>query len=323
MVMANFALDPTRLSEAHRLIAERFAETRLVHAASLSRKDSPVYLKLECELPTGSFKVRGAFYALWVNRQRRPLEEVVAASTGNHGAAVAYAAGLLGVRATIFLPARPNPVKAARIAELGARIVEGGADLTDAIDAAADYASKRAAFFLHDASDPDIPYGTGTIGLEIMNQQPTVDELYVPMGDTALIRGVASAARLIRPTVRIIGVQAASAPAYVESWRTGRPVVTATADTIADGLAVRRPLEENVSAIRGLVDDVRLVTEAELLSAIRLLHTHEDLVVEPSGAAPVAALCQETEQDRAREVVLIITGANIAPDVMASIHSNF
>src|SRR5436190_17656253 len=142
---------------ARRVLAAHFGPTRLVPAPSLSNRDRTVYLKLESELPTGSFKVRGALYSLSVNLERRAVTEVVAASTGNHGAAVAYAARLLGVRATIFVPEHPNPMKAARIVDLGAELVEGGKDLTDAIDRAATYASEHHAFFLDDASDPEIP----------------------------------------------------------------------------------------------------------------------------------------------------------------------
>jgi threonine dehydratase len=319
--MSTFRLDPARLADAQRMIAEHFAETRLVPARSLSGPRSSVYLKLECELPTGSFKVRGALYALWVNCRRQSIVEVVAASTGNHGAAVAYAAKQLGVPATIFLPDKPNPVKAARIAELGARIVESGTDLTDAIDSAAAYASKNGAFFLHDASDPDVPYGTATIALEIVKQLASVDAIYVPVGDTALIRGTAWAAKAVRPTVRIIGVQSTAAPAYTQSWRAGHVVETATADTIADGLAVRRPLLPNVWAIRELVDEMRLVTEAEIFSAIHLLHSKEGLLAEPSGATPVAALYGESDRERPSVSVLLVTGSNIAPSVLRTIEA--
>jgi threonine dehydratase len=317
--MPQFHLDAERLRAAERLIASCLPATRLVAARSLARGKTTVYLKLECELPTGSFKVRGALYALSVARERRPIEEVVAASTGNHGAAVAYAAQRFGIRATIFLPSRPNPVKAARIADLGARIVEAGVDLTDAIDAAADYASTTGAFFLHDAENPDIPYGTATIALEILEQLPTADVLYVPVGDTALIRGVAFAARQIRPAIIVIGVQSTSAPAYTRSWQAGAVVETATAETIADGLAVRRPLADNVTALRALVDDMRLVDDAELLSAVRRLQADEGLLVEPSGAASVAALEREADLGRARSEVAIVTGANLAPELRTAI----
>src|SRR5262249_50821002 len=159
-----------------------------------------------------------------------------------------------GLQSAIFLPSHPNPVKAARIRDLGARIVERGADLSAAIDAACDYCAGTGAFFLHDASDPDIPIGTATIAAEIVDELPGVAAISGPMGDTALVRGVASEARRTNPSVRIVGVVAARAPAYARSWRSGETIETATADTIADGLAVRRALAPNVSAIRTLVD---------------------------------------------------------------------
>jgi len=300
---------------ARRLLAKHFGPTRLVSAPSLSRPGRAVYLKLECELPTGSFKVRGALYSLSVNLERRALGEVVAASTGNHGAAVAYAARLLGLQATIFLPEHPNPVKAARIADLAAKIVEGGKDLTEAIDRAATYADGHRAFFLHDASDPDIPGGTATIAMETLDQLPSTDVIYVPVGDTALIRGVASAAKSRHPGIRIVGVQAARAPAYAMSWREGTVVVTDSSETIADGLAVRRPLVENVAAIRALVDDMRLVTEEELRSAIDFLFAREQIVAEPAGAAAAAALLGEPGDRTTGTIVLIVSGSNLAPEL--------
>ena len=171
-------IDPQRIRDAQSLLARHFGPTPIARAASLSSPARDVFLKIETGLPTGSFKVRGAIYALSVNlartrcRRAHARRRVVCASTGNHGAAVAYAAQHAGVRATIFLPADPNPVKAARILGLGARIVKAGADLSAAIDAARDYAERAPAFFLHDASDPDVPVGTATIGAEIVAQLP-------------------------------------------------------------------------------------------------------------------------------------------------------
>ena len=307
-------IDSTRIADARSLLARHFGPTRIARAASLSSPGHDVFLKIETELPTGSFKVRGALYSLSVNAARRPIAEVIAASTGNHGAAVAYAGRQLGVRATIFLPIRPNPVKAARIRELGASLVEVGADLTAAIDAAQDYAERTGAFFLHDASDPDVPIGASTIGREILDARPETAAIYVPVGDTALIRGVAAAARQRRADVRIVGVVAERAPAYYLSWKSGRVVETATADTIADGLAVRRPLASNVAAIGELVDDVRLVSEDELRAAIAFLQRHEHVTAEPAAAASVAALMKENDPTPGT-VALLVTGSNIAPDL--------
>jgi threonine dehydratase len=248
------------LEDARARLKPYLEPTPLIKAAA-SKPTDAFFLKLETGLPTGSFKIRGALYALSVNAGTRTIAEVIAASTGNHGAAVAYAGRRLGIPATIFLPEHPNPVKALRIRECGAKIVEAGRDLSAAIDAAYEYARASGAFFLHDAADPDVPAGAGTIALELFDQLPSVEAIYVPMGDTALIRGVASAAKQLNPAVSIVGAVADRAPAYFLSWQRRVAVETPSADTIADGLAVRRALQPNVDDICALVDDVRLVSE--------------------------------------------------------------
>jgi threonine dehydratase len=343
-------LDPQRIRDARSLLARHFGPTRIARAASLSSPGRDVFLKLETELPTGSFKVRGALYALsrhvpttvgdGLKAVPYDTREVVCASTGNHGAAVAWAAQQLGVAATVFLPSGPNPVKAARILALGARLVESGRDLSDAIDAAEAHARRASAFFLHDASDPDVPAGTATIGVEIVEQLPETDVIYVPMGDTALVRGVAAASKQLRPSIVIVGVVADQAPAYLLSWqraeRSGAGgsrlgsddvVETATCDTIADGLAIRRPLAQNVAAIRELVDDVVAVSEAEMIAAIQHLYTREQVLAEPAGAAATAAFLQRRDNPvgrvlpgppRATTTVLLVTGRNIAPELRAT-----
>jgi threonine dehydratase len=305
----------TKFVEARSILSHYLPTTRLVAAPSLSRLTAAnVFLKLESELPTGSFKPRGALYALSVNLARRKICEVIASSTGNHGAAVAYSGKVLGVPARIFLPANPNLVKRAKIAELGAQIVEDSTDLAEAFQQASEYAKKEGVYFLNDATDPDLPAGPGTIACEIFEQQPATEMIYVPMGDTALIRGVAAAAKHISPKVRIIGVQAERAPSYYLSWKQGKPVSTDTCDTIADGLATRTPDSENVKQIRKLVDDVRLVSEEQMLAAVRHLLLEEYIVAEPAGAAATAALMQSVE--KGKNVVALVTGSNIVPEVL-------
>ncbi|HZQ70959.1 MAG TPA: pyridoxal-phosphate dependent enzyme [Terriglobales bacterium] len=293
--------------------------TRLVEAASLSALiGRKVHLKLETEQPTGSFKPRGALWALSRNLERRRVREVVASSTGNHGAAVALAGKVLGVQATIFLPENPNPVKRARIAALGARIVEEGSlDLAQAFQKALAYAKKDGVYFLNDATDLDVPVGPATIACEIFEQLPEVACIYVPMGDTALIRGIASAAKQLSARVRIVGVQAERAPSYRLSWEKGEPVPTASCDTIADGLATRTPEADNVRAIREMVDDIRLVSEQQMLDAIRHLLLEEHIVAEPAGAAATAALIAEPPIIPG-PVVALVTGANVTPAVLRS-----
>ena len=305
------------IRKAREFLAGYFAATRLIGAPFLSeRAGKRVYLKLEAELPTGSFKARGALWALAARLKRERVEEVIASSTGNHGAAVAYAAKLLGVKARIFLPAGCNPVKRGRIAALGAAIVEsGGADLAAAFELAAEYATRAGVYFLNDATDMDLPAGPGTIGCEILEQRPDVGAIVVPMGDTALIRGIAAAVKQIAPRVRIIGVQAERAPAYFRSWREDRVVGTDSCDTIADGLATRTPDEANVRDVKKLVEDIVLVSEEQMLGAIENLLLEEHVLAEPAGAASTAALLNGGA-DFGKNVVLVVSGANISRDVL-------
>jgi threonine dehydratase len=304
------------IRDARKFLAGYLNPTRLAPANSLSRATGKrVYLKLETDLPTASFKVRGALYALATNLKKAPIREVVASSTGNHGAAVAYAANLLGVKATIYLPENCNPVKRERIASLGATIVERGNDITDAFQEVAQYAQGRGAYLLNDATDEDLPAGPGTIGCEILEQLPNVSTIFVPMGDTALIRGIAAAAKQISPEVRIVGVQSEQAPAYYLSWKQGDAICTETCDTIADGLSTRTTVPANVSAIRRLVDDVVLVSDQQMLDAIARLLFDEQVLAEPSGAATTAAMLQHGSPGE-ENVVLVVTGANISREVL-------
>jgi threonine dehydratase len=309
-----FKPDLFTIRQARELLARFLPVTRLAPAPSLSREGSPVLLKLEIDLPTGSFKPRGAIYALATNLKRGRIEEVTASSTGNHGAAVAYAAQVLGIPATIFLPANPNTVKRDKIRDLGATIVESGAaDLAQAFQQAAEYSRRPGVYFLNDATDPDLPAGPGVIGLEIAEQAPQVATIFVPMGDTALIRGLAAAAKQLLPGVRIVGVQAERAPSYHLSWKAGAVIATESCDTCADGLATRTPDAENVRMIRELVDEVVLVSEEQMIGAIRHLYEREGVVAEPAGAAATAAFLASPRRDGV--TVLLVTGGNISQDV--------
>jgi threonine dehydratase len=308
----------TEVEHARALLSRHFRPTRLVSAESLAqRSGSRVHLKIESDLPTGSFKSRGALNALLTTAAQRPVSGVVAASTGNHGAAVAYAARIAKIGATIFLPENPNPVKRARIVALGATVIERG-DMGGSAtsEGAAEFAREHGHYFLDDASDPLVPAGTATISAEILDEIPEPDIIFVPMGDTALIRGVAAEAKRRHPGVRIIGVQAEQAPAYVRSWQQGRVVIPDACNTIADGLASLRPLEANVIAIREVVDDMRLVSESELLDAISILLLDEHVVAEASGAAATAAFLQDPSAYANAEIVLLVTGANVSPEVL-------
>jgi threonine dehydratase len=301
------------IREAQQMLASYFPPTPLLKGRSLSGTSAEVYLKVETVLPTGSFKPRGAIYALAKNLQRRHIDEVTASSTGNHGAATAFAARTLGVSATIFLPEQANPVKRKKIEDLGARIVcHGNIDLAGAFQMASEYSRRPGVYFLNDATDPDLPAGPATIGLEIMEQLPDLSAIFVPMGDTALIRGVGAAIKQLSPQTKLIGVQAEQAPSYVLSWRAGKPLPTDTCNTCADGLATRTPEAANVAAIREVVDEIALVSEAQMIDAIRHLYVRENLLAEPAGAAATAAFLARPISGR---VALLVTGANITDKV--------
>lgn len=307
-----------QINDAREVLRAFLRPTRLVRADGIARdSETDIYLKLETELPTGSFKPRGALYALMKNLEQRSIKGVVAASTGNHGAAVAYAAQLAKLPATIFLPESPNPIKRARIVALGASVMEVEWKAESLGNAAAAFAQEHDYYFLNDAEDDLVPVGTATIAAEILDEFPTPDVMIVPMGDTALIRGVAAEAKRRHPSVRIVGVQAVQAPAYARSWQEGRVVTTETCDTIADGLATCVPAESNVREIRELVDEVRLVSEDEMIQGIRTLLFEEHLVSEPAGAAATAAYLQNPAAYAGRSVVLLVTGSNI-PDQLLS-----
>jgi len=307
-----------QVNDARELLRRFLRPTRLIAAERLGRdSDTQIYLKLETELPTGSFKPRGALYALMKNLNQRSIKGVVAASTGNHGAAVAYAAGLAKLPATIFLPQFPNPIKRARIVALGAMVQEVEWKDTSLGNAAAAFAEEHDYYFLNDASDELVPVGTATIAAEILDELPTPDVMIVQMGDTALIRGVAAEAKRRHPDIRIIGVQAAQAPSYARSWQENRVITTDSCNTIADGLATCVPLEPNVRAIRELVDEVVLVSEEELLRGIRTLLFEEHVVAEAAGAAGAAAYLQNPAVYAGRTIVLLVTGSNIPHELLS------
>jgi threonine dehydratase len=313
------AISYQQIVQARACLAKYLPQTRLQPAPSISLlANAEVALKLESEQPTGSFKVRGALYALAVTLQRRKISGVVTASTGNHGAAVAYAAFLLHVACTVFLPVKPNPTKRGRIVALGANVREVGRDLSESAANAAGYAEREGLYFLNDATDPDLPAGPATIACEILEQRPDTDAFIVPVGDTAFIRGIAAAVRHLRPEARVIGVQAEGAPAYYRSWKAGKVILSDSGSTIADGLDPQAPLPENVEQIHRLLDDFCLVSDEEMLAAMRHLILEERVLSEPAGAAATAALMYRTGLTLGKRPTAIVSGANISPLVLRS-----
>jgi threonine dehydratase len=292
-------------------------ESRLKESATSKSAGGRVFFKLECEGPTGSFKVRGAYHAIHVRQEQLggKLTGVVTSSTGNHGVATAHSASLLRLPARIYLPENPNPAKKARIAEFPAEIVEVGKFLEETRKHAARFAQESGWYDVVDGTDSDMLPGTATIACEILDKLDNVDAIFVPVGDSTLIRGLAFAAKQLRPEVKIVGVQADRAPAYALSFAKGHAISTDNSDTIADGLAVRDATEENVRQMPGLVDEFALVTEDEMLGAMRHLLVEEQVVAEPAGAATTAAFLKSAAAYANKTVVLLVTGANVSKEI--------
>ncbi len=308
-----------RVRAAQSLLRQVVPESRLAGTDKLSTQgDGWVYLKLESEGPTGSFKVRGAYHAIDARQKRLSgkLPGIVTSSTGNHGAAVAYAAAKLRIPSRVYLPENPNPAKRARIADLGAEIVEIGKFLEETRKHAVQFAQESGWYNIVDGSDPEMLPGTATIACEILDKLTRADVIFVPVGDSTLIRGVAFAAKQLRPEIKIVGVQAAHAPAYALSFAKGRAFSTEFSDTIADGLAVRETSEENVREIASLVDEFVLVSEEEMLGAMRHLMVQEHVIAEPAGAATTAAFLKNAPHYANKMAVLIVTGSNATEELL-------
>ncbi|HNS51494.1 MAG TPA: threonine/serine dehydratase [Anaerolineae bacterium] len=287
--------------------------TPLLPSEELGRRaGAQVYLKLECWQHTGSFKVRGALSKLASLEPEECARGVVTASAGNHGLGVAYAAKALGLApATIFLPEVATETKVRHLVAMHCHLRRAGADYDAAHAQAARYANAQGALYLSAYDDLAVIAGQGTVALEVLEELPDADLLLVPIGGGGLVAGVAVAARALRPGIRIIGVQPEASPAAYLSLRDGRPYETFPAEsTICDGLAGgfgRMPFE-----VAGrLIDDVLPVPESAVRHAVAWLATHEQLLVEGSGAIAIAPLLAGKALSPGRRAVAILTGRNI------------
>jgi len=276
-----------------------------------------VLLKVETANPVRSFKGRGADF---LAHSFDPKQTMVCASAGNFGQALAYAGRRRGIPVQVFVPTDVNPLKLARMRSFGATVTLAGADFDSAKEHARQYASGNAAYvFIEDGDDPAITEGAGTIGIELL-KAGGIDTIVVPVGDGALIAGVALWVKDRSPKTRIIGVCPSGAPAMERSWKAGRPLIGDQAETIADGISVRVPVAKSVERLKTLVDDMVLVDDASLIEAMRLAASTLGLLLEPSGAAGLAAI--RTHSLPGDRLATILTGGNIHPDLMKSLFNS-
>jgi len=276
----------------------------------------PVHLKLENLQRTGSFKIRGATYRLSRLTAEERARGVVAASAGNHAQGVALAAQKLGIAATIFMPLGVPVPKLLATRGYGADVVLEGATVETPLRLAAEFAERTGAVLIHPFDHPDVITGQGTLGLEVYDQVPDIETLIIPIGGGGLIAGVAAAvkgrAEAEGRVVRVIGVQAENAAAYPSSLRAGEPLAIETSPTIADGIAVGRPGDEPFKVIRALVDEVVTVSDDDIARALLVLLERAKQVVEPAGAAGVAAILAGKVR-ASGTTVAVLSGGNIDP----------
>jgi threonine dehydratase len=272
--------------------------------------DREVLLKVETMNPLGSFKGRGADF---LARELDPRQRLVCATAGNFGQAIAYAAQAHGFAgAHVFVPAAVLPSKLVRLRTLGAEVTVGGADEEAVKAAAREYAeSDPGCRFVEDGREAAIAEGAGTIGVELLESGP-LDAIVVQVGDGALITGIARWVKAHSPGTRVIGACASGAPAMALSWRAGRVVSTSEVETIAHTLAIREPVPESLERVRALVDEFVLVDDEEMLSAARLIAETLGLLVEPAGAAGIAAI--RRHEPPGERVAAVLTGSDPRAD---------
>ena len=260
----------------------------------------------------GAFKVRGGVNLvsqLTADDRRRG---VIAASTGNHGQSVAYAANLFGVRAMICMPEQANPVKVESMQALGAGVVFHGRDFDEAREYCEKQATDHGYRYIHSGNEPPLIAGVATCTLEILQTRPDIEMIVVPVGGGSGAAGACVVAKAVRPSIEVIGVQSGAAPAAYRSWRAGS-LLEDTTSTFAEGLATRTAFELPQRILRELLDDFVLVSEEALKAATRLMIEKTRNLVEPAGAAALAAVLDAPGRFADREVALICSGGNISP----------
>jgi threonine dehydratase len=286
----------------------------------LSRRlGAELWVKHENHTPIGAFKLRGGLVYLDELKRREPqIAGVVTATRGNHGQSVAYAAARLGLAATVVVPHGNSVEKNRAMVAFGARLVEHGHDFQAAFEYALELAGRQGLHIVR-TFDPMLVRGVASYGLELFRALPDLDTVYVPIGQGSGISGVITAREALGRTVEIVGVAAAEAPAYALSIAAGRPVATNSADTIADGLAVRVPDPAALDIIGRHAARIVTVSEAEIRRAMRILYTETHNLAEGAGAAALAAALQERDRLQGRRVAVIQSGGNIDRALFAQV----
>ena len=319
-------IDTARAS--HRLSLQHIAEA--AHSIDAVFRNTPQFeseplsdlagcqltLKVETLNPLRSFKGRGASYFMAQRLARGQRDPMVCASAGNFGQAMAYLCRRHGIALTVFAAETANTLKLDRMRALGANVRLLGADFDAAKEGAREFAAATGTTMVEDGFDPAIAEGAGSIGVELLARGDAWDAIVVPLGDGALSGGVARWVKAASPSTQVIAVVARGASAFAKSWRKGGIVEDAESSTIADGIAVRVPIAEAVADLQGIVDDIVEVDDTTMIDAMQAAHRHAGIVLEPAGAAGIAAVLADARRFAGTRVATVLTGGNLTPRQM-------
>jgi len=310
----------SKILDAQEVLRDIKHVTRLDKSSTFSRlTGGDVYLKLENLQKTGSFKVRGAAYAMSQLTEKEKKAGVIAASAGNHAQGVAYAATRLGIKSTIVMPRFSPVAKIQATQSYGAKVVLHGNVFDDSLARARETAEKTGATFLHPFNDEDVIAGQGTIGLEILDECPDVNIIAVPVGGGGLISGISIAVKEQRPEVEIYGVEAASAASMKASFEAGKIVNVESMDTSCDGIAVKRPGKITYRIAQDLLNSVVTVEELEVTRTLFFLLERAKIVVEPAGCVGLSAFQHGKINVKDKTAVAVLSGGNIDMSFLSKI----
>ncbi len=300
--------------DAQQVIGKYLSPTPLYNYPALDRCiEACVYVKHENYQPVGAFKVRGGINLISRLTDAEQKQGVATASTGNHGQSIAYAARLFGIRAIIVAPKGANPVKVEAMKGYGAEVVLHGIDFDAAKTHCEEMAREHGLRYISSGDEPYLIAGVGTITLEILEQVPRVEMIFVPIGGGSGAAGACLVAKTINPDIKVIGVQAAEAPSAYLTWK-NRRYTTAEMKTEAEGLATRSPFMLPQKIIWQYLDDFLLIEEEAMRKAVKLYLEKAKTLAEYAGAAPLAAALQIKDRVRDKTIALVLSGGNIAPD---------
>ena len=307
-----------KFEEASEIVKRVTNPTKLIYSEHLSEQaGGKVYLKPENMQHTGAYKLRGAYYKISTMTEEERARGLITASAGNHAQGVAYAAKAFGCKATIVMPTITPLIKVNRTKSYGAEVVLHGDVYDDACAYAYELAEKHGYTFVHPFDDLDVATGQGTIAMEIVQELPTVDYILVPIGGGGLVTGVSTLAKMLNPKIKVIGVEPAAAASMTAALAAGEVVSLDSADTIADGTAVKTPGSKIFPYIQKNLDDIITVEDDELVAAFLDMVENHKMIVENSGLLTVAALKHLDVSDK--RIVSILSGGNMDVITMSSV----